>query len=104
YGLVAVVRNIGQAALPPNVVVGYYAGSPPNGVKLGERATVKTLFPAQSEKVFLPLPDADSAITSGETLVYAVVDDTTVPHPSWQECRTDNNVSNAVSGKCLVIP
>ena len=48
----------------------------------------------------LPLPNATPDITSGTTPVYAVVDDTTTPHPSWTECRTDNNTSAAVSGSC----
>ncbi|NUQ74064.1 MAG: hypothetical protein HUU21_10960 [Polyangiaceae bacterium] len=30
----------------------------------------------------------------------AVVDDTRVPHPAWVECRTDNDVSQAVKASC----
>ena len=99
--LAAIVRNIGQAALPAGVVVGFYEGTPPTGTKLGEASTTKVLYPAESEVVKLDLVDPDQGLTSGQTPVYAVVDDTLVPHPSWQECRTDNNTSAPVSAACI---
>ncbi len=102
YGLVATVRNIGQAALPAGVVVGYYMGQPGSGTLLGKSATTKVLYSAESEGVVLPIDMPDPAITNGTVLVYAVVDDTQVAHPSWHECRTDNNVSEPVSGACSV--
>ncbi|HVY45243.1 MAG TPA: VCBS repeat-containing protein [Minicystis sp.] len=100
YALVATVRNIGEAALPAGVVVGFYEGTPPNGTKLGQGTTTKVLYPAESETVVLPLTNPDPAIVHGTTKVYAVVDDTTTPHPAWQECRTDNDTSAPVSGMC----
>ncbi len=100
YQLVATVRNIGEAALPAGVVVGFYEGNPPNGTKLGQGVTTKILYPAESEEVVLPLPNADPAILDGSKKIYAVVDDTMVPHPGWTECRTDNDTSPAVSGVC----
>lgn len=101
YGLAATVRNVGEAALPADVVVGFYAGTPPNGVSLGTATTTRVLYSLDTETVFLPLPDADPAIVDGQTFVYAVVDDGPA-HPDWNECRTDNNTSAAVSGACSI--
>jgi len=100
YGLVAVVRNVGEALLPAGVVVGFYKGNPPGGVPLGQATTTKALYPAESETLVLALPNASSDVTSGVVPIYAVVDDSMAPHPAWTECRTDNNVSAAVSGAC----
>ncbi len=93
YGLVATVTNIGEAALPAGVVVGFYAS--PN-TQLGTGVTTKPLYSLESEKIFLSLPAAPSAT------VYAKVDDTTTPHPEWIECRTDNNQCQAVNPGCNV--
>jgi len=100
YALVATVRNVGEAALPAGVIVGFYKGNPPGGVSLGTGQTTKTLYPAESQSILLPLPGVSSDVTSGQTPIYAVVDDTTSPHPAWTECRTDNNTSAATSGAC----
>jgi len=99
YGLVATVRNLGTAPLPPGVGVGFYMGTAPGGTLLGSASTTKALYPAEGENVLLPLPGAPPAITSGMTPVYAVVDDGMPAHP-WHECRQDNNTSAAASGKC----
>jgi hypothetical protein len=99
YGLVATVRNLGEAPLPPGVVVGFYQGTPPSGTSLGMGTTTKTLYPAEAENVVLLLPNAPAAITSGMTPVYAVVDDG-MPMHTWHECNTTNDTSAAVSGKC----
>jgi hypothetical protein len=96
YALVATVRNLGEALLPAGVVVGFYEGTPGSAVLLGTLATQSTLFPAEAEPLVLELERL------GDTTVYAVVDDTTTPHPEWIECRTDNNTSAAVSALCEV--
>jgi hypothetical protein len=98
YGLVATVTNIGEAALPAGVIVGFYTGAPGSGTKLGSAPTTSVLYSAQSEKVFLALPPQSTT-----TQVYAIVDDTTTPHPTWHECRTDNNTSAPVSDSCGVL-
>jgi hypothetical protein len=82
------------------VVVGFYKGDYPNGTLLGQVATSKILYPAESEALVLPLPAVTPDISSGAVLLYAVADDSGIPHPSWTECRTDNNVSAATSGAC----
>lgn len=96
YGLIATVRNIGQAALPAGVVAKVFAGSPPSGALLGEVSTTRALYPAEAESLFLPLVDADPGITSGKTLVYATVEE---PLPV-RECRVDNNSSTPVQVNC----
>jgi hypothetical protein len=53
------------------------------------------LYPAQSETVTLPNVPASASKTG---TFYAVVDPPDAPaHPSWHECRTDNNDSLVVS-------
>jgi hypothetical protein len=91
--LSATVRNIGEAALPSGVEVDFYAGSAPNGTKLGSAKTALVLYSAQSETLtFKNVPAADQGA------FYAVVDPSTAPpHPSWHECNTSNNTSAAVS-------
>lgn len=98
YALAATVRNIGEAALPAGVPVGFYVGQPGTGTQLGVVATSRALYPAEAEVVVLPLPGAGQDVLNGT--VYAVVDDGGAPHPEWTECRTDNNVSAVVSGSC----
>ena len=99
YGLVATVTNIGEAPLPAGVVVGFYTGTPGSGTKIGTGATTKVLYPPQSEAVILPLPTPPPGVREGTTPVYAIVDDTATPHPSWHECRTDNNTGTG-NGLC----
>ncbi|MBX3182359.1 MAG: VCBS repeat-containing protein [Polyangiaceae bacterium] len=100
YSLVARVRNIGLAAVPPGVVVGFYLGDPAaGGTRLGEAVTTRTLGPAQAEDVTLDIASPSTELTSGATPVYAVVDDGGPPH-AWVQCRTDNDQSQAASGRC----
>jgi hypothetical protein len=101
YSLVATLRNIGEAALPAGVVVGFYTGVPPNGDKVGELVSTKILYPLESEVLELPFNDAPDDVKNGIVDIYAVADDTDVPHPLWAECRTDNNTGTS-TGKCLV--
>ena len=99
YGLVATVRNIGQASVPANVVVGFYYGAPGTGTLLGSAKTTKALHAAEAEAVVIDVSPVPAAIMNGSAPVYAVVDDGMPVHP-WHECRTDNNVSAPVSGVC----
>ncbi|EYF00318.1 FG-GAP repeat domain-containing protein [Chondromyces apiculatus] len=99
YALAATVRNIGEAPLPAGVTVGFYAGAPGSGTPLGSGVTTRALYPAEAEVVVLP--GVDPAIQSGT--VYAIVDDGSPPHPLWTECRTDNNTSAAISGRCSTV-
>jgi hypothetical protein len=100
-GLTATVRNVGEAILPAGVAVSFYEGPPAGGMKLGTGTTTKALGPAESEAVYLALVNPDMAITNGTADLYAVVDDGSMPHPDWHECRTDNNVAGPVSSACV---
>jgi hypothetical protein len=102
YAIVATVRNIGQAALPAGAVIGFYEGAPPAGTKLGTGTTTKVLYPAESETVTLPLAMPDQGLVNGTALVYAIFDDGSPAHPSWHECRTDNNTGGPSSVGCSV--
>lgn len=100
YGLVARVRNIGSASVPPGVAIGFYAGEPADGgVLLGSASTRSALYPAESEAVTLLLDSPPPGVISGSTPVFAVVDDGGEAH-AWQECRTDNNTSEQGTGRC----
>ena len=101
YAIVARVRNIGQAAVPAGVVVGFYEGDPDmGGVKLGEGLTKKSLYPAEAEDVVLDLPNPSMALINGTTPVFVVLDDGMPPH-LWKECRTSNNKVEG-SGFCAM--
>ncbi len=85
------VRNIGQAAVPAGVVVGFYEGDPDQGgTLLGTGVTTKILYPAEGQEVILKLPDVPPALQNDTAPLVLIVDDTNEPHP-WTECRTDNN-------------
>ncbi len=94
YAIVARVRNVGSASVPPGVVVGFYLGEPGNGgVKIGEKVTTQTLYSLGSEEVHL----VTGSLPNG--MLYAVVDDGMPPHP-WHECRVDNNVGGPTDPAC----
>ncbi|MCA9707628.1 MAG: VCBS repeat-containing protein [Myxococcales bacterium] len=95
FGVVARVRNLGRAAVPQGVPVGFYEGDPAaGGVLLGTELTTKVLYPAEAEDITLLVPDASPQLKSGEVEAWVVVDDGMPPHP-WVECRTDNNAAHA---------
>ena len=101
YALVAQVRNLGQAAAPHGVPVGFYAGDPDaGGTLLGTVHTTKLLYPAESENLTLALDDTPAAVRSGELDIYIVIDDGGGSH-AWHECRVDNNKASG-SGHCPV--
>lgn len=92
YQVVATVRNIGQAAVPPGVNVGFYDADPSlGGNLLGTGTTTKTLYPAEAEDVLLDGANVPQTIKNGDAPLWVVVDDGMPEHP-WHECRTDNNV------------
>ena len=94
YGIVARVRNVGSASVPPGVVVGFYLGEPGNGgVKIGEKVTTQTLYSLGSEEVVLVTGSTPAG------LLYAVVDDG-MPLHAWHECRADNNVGGPTDPGC----
>ena len=101
YAIIARVRNIGQAAVPAGVTVGFYAGDPDmGGTKLGMGVTQKALYPAEAEDVILDLPNPDPTLVDGTTPVFVVVDDG-MPEHLWKECRLTNNKVEG-SGFCAM--
>ncbi|WP_146657980.1 FG-GAP repeat domain-containing protein [Enhygromyxa salina] len=92
YEVFARVRNIGQAAVPAGVLVGFYDGDPAlGGNLLAQGMTTKTLYPAEAENVFLDANLVPQAIQDGDQDLWVVVDDGMPEHP-WHQCRTDNDV------------
>jgi hypothetical protein len=99
YGLIATIRNIGQAAVPAGVLVDFFAGEPFAPSPLGQLSTSKTLYPAESETLTLLLPNAPQNILDGTLGIYAEALSASPP-ASWKECRTDNNLSPKATGVC----
>ncbi len=94
--LIATVRNLGEAALPPGVRVEFYSGTAPGGTKLGEGVTTVALGPVQAQHVVLQPASVPSAVQNGATPAYAVV---SVP-AGTVECREDNNTSDPAQANC----
>ncbi|MBZ5710242.1 FG-GAP-like repeat-containing protein [Nannocystis pusilla] len=85
------VRNLGQAAVPAGVPVGFYEGDPDQGgLFLGSGITTKVLYPAEAQELTLELPDIPPGFIDGSKPLVLIVDDGAPDHP-WHECRTDNN-------------
>ncbi|HWB82248.1 MAG TPA: VCBS repeat-containing protein [Nannocystaceae bacterium] len=94
FGIVARVRNIGQAAVPAGVAVGFYDGDPTaGGALLGTGMTTKTLYPAEAEDVVLELDPPPQSLVDGSNDAWVVVDDGNPDHP-WTECRPENNTAS----------
>jgi hypothetical protein len=98
--MVAVVRNVGQAALPAGMQVTLTALARGTATPIAAGSTAHTLYPTQAEQVTLAIPpSAASAVAVAET--FSVVVDVDV---RWHECRTDNNGASLPHGPCWVIP
>lgn len=101
YSIVARVRNIGEASVPPGVNIGFYLGDPAAGgtpIAGSPLKTTKELYPAEAEDLLLSLPKPPPGVLDGSVKIYVVVDDKSPPH-AWHECRIENNVTSG-SGVC----
>jgi hypothetical protein len=91
YRVFAQVRNIGQAAVPAGVIIGFYDGDPAmGGVSLFQAKTKNTLYPAEAEDVVVDVT-LPQAISDGDQELWVVIDDGNSAHP-WHQCRTDNDI------------
>jgi hypothetical protein len=94
FGIIARVRNIGQASVPAGVAVGFYDGDPSAGGNLlGSGATTQVLYPAEAQDVVLVLDSPPTALVDGTADAWVVVDDGQPDHV-WTECRPDNNTAS----------
>ncbi len=94
----AYVRNLGSAILPAGVTVGFYVRRPDGDELLGTADTDTALFPGQATEVRY---EADEGVsTSDEFLARIEVDP---DHPTFHECREDNNEAGPVTPNCNIV-
>jgi len=95
--VIATVRNLGEAVLPPGTRIELFRGTAAGGStdRVGEGTTSVGLYPAQAEDVVVPI--SDPALLGGTDTLYGRV---TVP-PEVPECRSDNNVADGLRVSCL---
>ena len=93
-------RTSARRRCPPGVVVGFYAGDAAerHAARPGDDDARRSTRP-RPRTWCCRCPARRRRSPSGTTPVYAVVDDG-MPAHTWHECRTDNDTSAAVSGKC----
>ena len=71
----------------------------PTGRTFHRHVNPQRAVPAEAEAITLLLPSPPASVLDGSAPVFAIVDDGAPMH-NWHECRTDNNTSDPVSGKC----
>lgn len=95
--LVATVRNLGEAVLPPGARVTVSRGTAAaTGEVLGVATTTRALYPAQAEELRVDV--GDPALLDAAAPVRAEV----VAPPGVPECRTDNDVTEGLVRGCLI--
>ena len=99
FGVRVVVTNLGSAPMPAGVNVDVYRDDTPTAKLLGSVQTQYSLFPLQTETLFLAVAAPnDKDLSTGAVTVHAVVDATM----TLRECRTDNNQSPATNVACPI--
>lgn len=96
--LVASLRNVGAAILPPGVVVDFFrvdAGG--TEVALGSVTSTTSVFPGALTQLTLPLPAG-----ADPTATYRARIDNPSAMPTFRECREDNDTSPDATGHCLM--
>jgi hypothetical protein len=88
------VRNVGQAGLPAGVNVAVFAT--PGDAQEGTGTTTQPLLPGQTQVVDVTLDP--SAGSSGTYYAKIVIDPN---HPTFHECRTDNDQSGSATASCI---
>ncbi len=96
--LVASVRNVGAAILPPGVVVDFFRVDT-GGVEvaLGSATTTSSVFPGALTQLTLTLPAGADAMAT-----YRARIDNPSAMPTFRECRTDNDTSPDATGHCIM--
>jgi hypothetical protein len=89
------VQNIGEAGLPSGVVVGVFQRASPMDIQLITKSTTLPLLPSQSDPLTFKLPATAKATDSFYAKI--IIDPT---HPTFHECRTDNDTSPTVTATC----
>ena len=96
--LVASVRNLGAAILPPNVEVAFFRiETDGSETALGSARTTGSVFPGALEQVVLALPAGADPMA-----VYIARIVNPAAMPTFRECRDDNDESNEATASCVM--
>ena len=90
FGVIARIRNLGQAAVQAGVEVAFFAGDPwGDGIALGTATTTKVLYTAEAEDLLLIVDDPPEGLESGEVPASILID----PEQTLAavECEPTNN-------------
>ncbi|MFW5739961.1 MAG: hemolysin, partial [Myxococcota bacterium] len=98
YGVVATVRNLGEAPVPAGATVTLYEGAVGAGTELGTESTTLPLFPAQAERLVFDLGTSAPGLQAGTTTASASV----VSPAGVTECRPGNNDAPDTKVACEV--
>jgi hypothetical protein len=94
--LVASLRNLGAAILPPNVEIAFFRNDASGEVALGSARSRGSVFPGAVEQVIFVLPaGADPRATYLARIVNPAA------APTFRECREDNDESDTATAHCL---
>ncbi len=91
------VRNVGQSGLPANVQVGVFAKRAPMDIQVAMTATTIPLLPSQAQS--LPPLTLGNGAKEADTFYAKIIIDPM--HPTFHECRSDNNTSANVTPVCV---
>jgi len=96
----AYVRNLGAALLPSGVTVGFYVRENGQDRLLDQEQTTTALFPGQLVEVVYETQAQDNVDVHSTFVAKIEIDP---QHPTFHECRDDNNDSGPVLADCDVI-
>jgi hypothetical protein len=94
--LVATLRNLGAAILPPNVEIEFFRIDAGVEVSLGSARSTGSVFPGAVEQVIFALPAGADPMA---TYLARIVNPASAP--TFRECREDNDQSDEATGRCL---
>ena len=94
--LVASLRNLGVAILPPNVEIAFFRIDPGGEVPLGSVRSTGPVFPGAVEQLLFPL-----AVGASPSAIYLARIVNPASAPTFRECRDDNDESAQAMAHCL---